>query len=323
MLRRKLEYAGKKIESVTNPVSFFTSTIGAGAYGLNELGTIAIPQSVSFGIDLGWGYSEAFYSLISGINYLLDSENHHRTQNKIKGILQIFSSAQLCLLTYHPYFLIAGSATTLGTTGFAVAMLIESISAGMDLYNANKRRKFSGWLDDTITEINHLQKSGDKKDKSDLLIDDIISRCRYQYNNGKSEDKINRILDNIENEDQKARIKREYSQKYEENSIHQAKDRRLNLKIHKQCQQDFQDNLLNFAFKTIGFVGMSFIAASFAFPPLALPGMMLFAASFIFAITQKVQEIDKSVSNSQCTLFSRKAEKTDLLIPSPKLVPAV
>lgn len=323
MFRRKFEFTGKKIESVTNPVSFVTSAIGASAYGLKELNSIDIPSNVAFGIDLGWGYSEALYSLISGINYLLDSESHHRTQNKIKGILQIFSSAQLCLLTYHPYLLIAGSATTLGTAGFAVAMLIESISAGIDLHNANKRRKFTGWLDDTIAEINHLQKFGDKKDKSDVLIDNIISRCRYQYNNGKSEDKINRIIDKIENADQKTKIKREYLQKYDDQPAFKACDMTVNLNIRKQCKNDFNDNLLNFAFKTIGFIGMSFIAASFAFPPLALPGIILFATAFVYSIAQKAKEIDKSLSDSQCSLFSRKTEKIDSPIPHPRLVPAI
>jgi hypothetical protein len=141
------------------------------------VGAIKLSDAVSNTIlPTIWNYLDGACAISVGLNQLLDEDNYRQGQMKVKGLLNILSGIQLFILSYNPPL-----ATALGVTGapavlagssFALAMLVDLITASIDFYNTYKESEINGWLEEKQKEYTFISdRLKTLKDENDLLKD--------------------------------------------------------------------------------------------------------------------------------------------------------
>lgn len=156
-------FFAEPIPGVAEPeINYYSFTL------LNSLSSppvsaFSLPTNVAnIALPVVWNYLDGACALAVGLQQLIDEDNYRQKQMKIKGLLNIFSGMQLFLLSYNPPLVaalgITGAPAALAGTSFAIAMVVDAITAAIDFANAWKEREINGWLEERCQEYLFLQK---------------------------------------------------------------------------------------------------------------------------------------------------------------------
>lgn len=130
---------------------------------LKELRLMLLPQSPFVGP--GWNYFDAFCGLLVAIYQLTNDLTHRIIMERIKGILNLLSSAQLVTLT-------ALNFTLLGGPGFAAAFAVGFVLSFDETIRAKRRLEDTEyWLKDSLQQLTKLEDLIKKLNEEILAMD--------------------------------------------------------------------------------------------------------------------------------------------------------
>lgn len=288
------------------------------------------PTVANIALPVVWNYLDGACALAVGLNQLLDEDNYRQTQMKVKGLLNIFSGVQLFLLSYNPLLVsslgITGAPAALAGTSFAIAMLVDVITAAIDFVNAWKEKNINGWLEERYKEYIFLQKRiatlqqedaivGDNwnqakidalKSRKDKLEENIALRYRVHY--AEVSPKVRGLLQGIiDTSAEKAKGASE------EDIVNDAN-------IQAQCQQQYTAAGNTLFVKVVSAIGMGILAAGFialfiAVPnPVPITGLAItavVAAIYFYRHQQEIRHKVAEVKNSLLSFFAAKPAKEE------------
>jgi hypothetical protein len=243
-----------------------------------------------------WNYLDGACALSVGLSQLLDEDNHRQIQMKTKGILNIISGIQLFVLSYNPPLAaalgVSGVPAVLAGASFALAMLIDLITASIDFYNAFKEQEINGWLEETSREYDFIsQRMATLQAENDTLstVTWTTAQTLWETNNQKIqalETKQQTLLKTLKarykihqaalSENQKASLQPWLGnlQLWEEEPI-TAEERHLDSQIQRDLNANFQKAKDTLMVRAASFIGMSLLAvgtlALFTQCPPAIP----------------------------------------------------
>lgn len=329
--------AKKTAVSVAEVIPDLTYIIGTTKIALAEFKAKKFSPKVNASFAVGWNYIDAACSIMSGINLLLDEDNHHRSQNKAKGLINIISGVQSFVLSYNTAFM--ASATGLAGPAFAFGTLCDLINASIDFYNADKEMCFEGWLEERINEIKHIEerladplmhhnvlemieKKIELEKKHADLTAQVEARCRVYCHDERKRDKEN-VPINLDDRKKfvKDRLDSIKSIKIE-NCISYAnfpdavqqkqKDKLIDENIRIQLKKEYQSKKMKLLAKTASFLGMTALAiASLLFPPLGFAATitsLIAATYYLYQNAKKVAVVKKQPSNDPRLFHEKKSE---------------
>jgi len=153
-------------------------------------------------ISTGWNVLDGACQIVGAVCLLTDKESHHQFENKVKSGILGLSATQLIGLTLLNCARFAGPA-------FAIAVTADFTIALIDFFRAYKKASFEGWMDESLGQLNHIQKRIEKESKRNpensrlferlrsqktQLLDDIKVRVRVHSNNREERTSIYNIL---------------------------------------------------------------------------------------------------------------------------------
>lgn len=132
-------------------------------------GVIQPPSAVgNIVFPVVWNFLDAIYAIFAAAKQLLDEDDYHQTQNKVKAVCNILSGVQMLVLSYNPALSAAlhlSGASALASPAFAIAMAADLVSATIDFCNAAKEVEFEGWLEERLKEADFFEERIQKLNK--------------------------------------------------------------------------------------------------------------------------------------------------------------
>ena len=295
----------------TECYNYLTSSGAEGNYIvgtlINDLNTghvISLSSKSLLGVTLGWNYIDGVYSCMMGMKQLLDEDDYRRTQNKIKGILNIISGVQLFLFSYNPMFTSAiglSGGAALASPSFALAMLCDFLNASIDFYQACQEVEFEGWIKERVKQVNYLEKRIEKienklnenNENKNLIAKKIkleAKREKILLNMGIRSRVYNKAINSGEKpplstdfETLLSPLKSETKNKINFDAEPSQLDIEIDKSIQQKCTNQYREGRKDVIFKGFSFIGMSLLAAApivllaagVPFPPLLILGLGL------------------------------------------------
>ncbi len=195
----------------------------------------------------------------------------HQKQAKWMGGLYALDGLGLLLFSCPPWICRdeTGALSTIGAGWtFAVAMMVDFIDSGVELWNHQQRLSFEGWLKDSIDEVLYLQKKlEERKDEEfpdqeqlerrrNILLGLIQVRClanTLPEERGFVTAQVNR-LNEIDNGLTRKLLP-------DKTRVNTDEDLKINIQIQAHLEQTYNSSLLNFFVRGTSFIGMSLVAA--------------------------------------------------------------
>ena len=286
------------IESFTDHLAEFAILESFQVNALTEWSSLDLPDNLELGSTFAQNYGDGTFAFINALALLCDKDSHRQTQNKIKASLLLLSSFQLFLFTYQNFLwqlaMFGGSA--IAEPACAFAALIEWINAGIDLHNATQKLTFTGWLEDTIDQVQHIDKMlQDSKNLSTQKINELtIKRAALLYDIGayarveiKKDGAVERTIENIFTT-KKISIALESNLKISLKQSPTSNDEERVIKIKASLAKNHKEHLAIFLQKGFNFAAMTCIAigAFVPCPPLLALGIVFAIAAAIIFFTR-------------------------------------
>lgn len=298
-----------------------------------------LSPTILSGVFAGLYYADGVLSIALGLQQLSDTKNYRQQQQKVKGVLNIMAGVELCVLS--TIGLAGGPA--LAVPAFALSMLIELITASIDLYNAYRESDFESWLEERVKEVNFqdnllkdialqiedlelLQLLNGKKDKAlltelnalrkewneinnykNILLEQMQVRCHVHYYDGKPEEQksITKTLAKMTDS-----VIEQDNFVYEPAPIDRAKE----IKIQTKLTQQFEDARYDIAFKAVSFIGITLLAVGVFFPPVLIPGVLLTSLVASYYLVENAEKIGNQLVKAASYI------KNNLFQPAPQKV---
>jgi hypothetical protein len=274
-------------------------------------------SDTDIGINLGWNYLDAFYSVVLGTFQILDEEDYQQTQTKIKGVINLASGIQMFFLSFNPLLNLALglSSTTISGFSFAFSTLCALITASLDTYNAYVETNFEGWLVERAKEWDFLQKRvqyfEEKKTtttesepcelsylclkikqlqaRTEEINAQIHARCRvFCSKDSKNLELVTSIL-------------KSYSLIYT-HSEPQDGDWELDKQIQNDCKTNLKNIAKELSIEAINFIGMMLLSGFMVAHPILVAGTVIVA---IVALNYLYEFSSELISIKQCGFFKK------------------
>ena len=236
-----------------------------------EIGHIILPEPQEIGI--AWNYIDGSLCVIYGLYKLFNAHTHLTLVDKIKGLMNVGSGAQLLALT-------TISASVLGPIGFAAAAGAALVLSCIDWAHAT-RRSFDPeyWLSDSKAELNtlkdHIKNLTEQKTNLEKYNDDVIGAMNESWRMYMLRWTLKKKEQRIESLEQR-QIYLEKGIKHLETQKENNELLSFTPEMQEQCLNERRKASFNTLIYSLVFVGMVLSC---------IPGMQIPALVFIAAAT--------------------------------------
>ncbi len=316
----------EEITDKATQATYAATTITTALFAASKLA-----EGANDGISMGSDYIDGLCCIVNGVLLLLDESSAHQTQNKVLGSLSIVNGVTQALFAYQNFLPVAAlCGSALASPVFALGILIDLSISAVNLHYAAKKTSFEGWLEETLLEIEHLDKkmaaettSAGKnacKYKIECLTREVEARSKVYFHHAKADAKkaaegtitkaIQKTLSTLSLKTREPLQAITNTRSYSTEPSPQ--ERHFDQKKQEKLTKDFTKLKFLIAAKVLSVIGMTLIAiAGFTCPPALIAGLVFACAAVAYYVYQNKQ----SISNKSCFFQSApKAPPSDSFV---------